>query len=114
MGLGVKLLSIVTPGFLHGALVQWQAAQKTTCAGKLARINRSALLLAIGAFRTTPGLALEYLFQILPLEIKAQQELISGYTFFRGKRESSTLLEAGLELTKTLLLLSLEACLTKP
>ena len=77
-GLGVKqiiwiLQSIVTPGFLHGALVWWEAAQKTTCAGKLARINRSALLLATGAFRTTPGLALEYLFQIHPLEIKAQQ-----------------------------------------
>ena len=67
------LHSIIHPAFLHGVLVWWTALQKTSYTSKIAKINRSALLLACGAFRTTPGQALEYLFNVTPLEIKAKQ-----------------------------------------
>ena len=80
------LESIIHPNFLHGALVWWESAQKTSYSAKLDSINRTALLLATGAFRTTPTLALECITNTLPLHIKSKQMAMNScYRLLRSK-----------------------------
>lgn len=67
------LSSIVQPIFLDVAVVWGKAVQKFSWSAKIARKNRSAHLLATGAFKATPGLPLVVLLNITPLEIKTKQ-----------------------------------------
>ena len=67
------LQSIIHPIFLHGVLVGRKATNKTNHVTKKTKIIRCALIAATGAFKTTPTLALEFLMQVLPIEIKAKQ-----------------------------------------
>ena len=49
-----------------------KATNKTNHVTKKTKIIRCALIAATGAFKTTPTLALEFLMQVLPIEIKAK------------------------------------------
>ena len=73
------LHSIIHPLFLHGVVVWWEASTKTNHLSRMSKINRSTLLAATGAFKTTPTLALEYLMDVFPIDIKAKQLAINSW-----------------------------------
>ena len=67
------LRSIVQPLFLHGVVVWWKSTLKTNHLAQITKINRTALLMTTGAFKTSPTLGLEFLLNVTPLEITAQR-----------------------------------------
>ncbi|XP_070070046.1 uncharacterized protein [Drosophila takahashii] len=64
--------SVVRPTLLYGALVWWQATEKTTYTELMERIQRQALVCKTGALNSTATKALETILGIYPIDIHAQ------------------------------------------
>ncbi|XP_070068103.1 uncharacterized protein [Drosophila takahashii] len=60
------------PTLLYGALVWWQATEKTTYTELMERIQRQALVCITGALKSTPTKALETILGVDPIDIQAQ------------------------------------------
>ncbi|XP_044249365.1 uncharacterized protein [Drosophila takahashii] len=65
-------ISVVRPTLLYGALVWWQATEKTTYTELMERIQRQALVCIMGALKSTPTKALETILGVDPIDIHAQ------------------------------------------
>lgn len=73
-GLQPKLIhwlytAVVRPIITYGALVWWEAMNKRTYVGRLAKVQRLAAIGTTGAQRSTPQAALDVLLNLLPLDL---------------------------------------------
>jgi hypothetical protein len=69
---------IVIPKVTYGCTVWWHRAERSTNQAKLKALQRTALMLVTGAVNNTPGMALEALLGVPPLDLKIQALALQG------------------------------------
>lgn len=75
---------IIIPRITYGSIIWWKKTQEITTIKKLESIQRAALLMITGAFRTTPTIALEAILNIAPLHLNIQMTALNCYQRLKG------------------------------
>ena len=71
---------IILPRITYGSVITWKAIDKNkSLISSLERIQRSALLMATGAMRSTPTKALEVITSTIPIETKIKSTAILAF-----------------------------------
>lgn len=83
--------AVVKPILLYGVVIWRNAIDRAILEKKMERLHRVSLLTLSGALRSTPTIALNVLFNILPIDIAAKKYAITGTGLWREAKGKNLL-----------------------
>ena len=69
--------AIVVPRILYGAIAWWSAVNLVEIRKELDSLQGNALRMVLGAFRTTPGRAMEVITGVVPLDLRVKETALN-------------------------------------